>query len=731
MTITRVQQNTVASSGMVTSQAITLPIGVTQGNLLVVAIQTGIHPTLPTITPPDASWVQAALNIPVTNAADIQVGIYFLLVDGTHAGGNSWTWTLSALHSTLLAIQEWSAPLGWPASPLDKTAVGNVASPSVGATTIDSGTTATTTQGEELWIAALGYVSGAQTESSITAGWTKDQEVVKTSGTAYTLTMLHEAASSTGAAHCSYAIAVSEQWAGAVATFKDTVALALAVTMAGVGRLSGAISVPLARQLSGSMAGAGALSGVISVPVPGSTYSMSIGGFLANVLKTSLLAKSTVGRRGELSCTVYDVAGAAHYQQYQQCAIYDATGNPAWTGYLTSPAQSQPGFQPMLLTTLTATDQHYLADKRVVSALYRNQTCGYIVSDLWTNILSYEGVTLGSVATGPIVPVANFGYCTVAAALDALVAAASSSGVPWYWMIDQNKKLWFVPYTSVVGPAVDGALIDDGRLSGVVPTVTRANPKYRNTQYAVGGVQQTGTNDETRPGDGVSRAFTFSYALSGVPSVFTLNGAAVTLGIKGQTGYQYYWAAGDPVIAQDSSQALLVSTDRLRMVYIGQVPAVFTDRNAAAIAAQAALDGTSGIVEAVLVDNTLATASDGLAKVNQQLTQYCAQGALLTFATRDTSLALGQLITVTYAPLGLSGAQMLISEVDASDQQDGVNLWFTVNAVQGPYDTSWTDFFGNLFRPNTIANSINLGVSLNVPLAPSTTLAPSDTLAPG
>ncbi len=135
MTITRVQQNTVASSGMVTSQAITLPIGVTQGNLLVVAIETGIHSVQPTITPPDASWVQAALNIPVTNAADIQTGLYFLLVDGIHAGGNSWTWTLSALHSTLLSIQEWSAPLGWPASPLDKTAVGNVASPSVTATT--------------------------------------------------------------------------------------------------------------------------------------------------------------------------------------------------------------------------------------------------------------------------------------------------------------------------------------------------------------------------------------------------------------------------------------------------------------------------------------------------------------------------------------------------------------------------------------------------------------------
>src|ERR1700694_2416483 len=117
MTILRVQQNAVASTGMVTSQVITLPSGVTQGNLLVVSIETGIKPTLPTIGAPDGSWTQAALNVPVTNAADIQVGLWYLVVDGPHAGGTSWTWTVSTLHSTLIAIQEWSASLGWPANP--------------------------------------------------------------------------------------------------------------------------------------------------------------------------------------------------------------------------------------------------------------------------------------------------------------------------------------------------------------------------------------------------------------------------------------------------------------------------------------------------------------------------------------------------------------------------------------------------------------------------------------
>src|SRR5205823_129213 len=130
--------------------------------------------------------------------------------------------------------------------------------------------------------------------------------------------------------------------------------------------------------------------------------------------------------------------------------------------------------------------------------------------------------------------------------------------VPHYWQINPDKSLDFVPYTAITGPSVDGTTTDgDGSRSGIVPKVSPGNSKYRNTQYAVGGVAQTGTNDETLQGDGQTRAFTYRYALAGAPSLFTLNGTTKTLGTKGQTGFQYYWAQGDPVITQDSSQTIL------------------------------------------------------------------------------------------------------------------------------------------------------------------------------
>ena len=217
MAITRRQGNTAASSGSVTTQAVTLPSGVLQGNLLVCAVAIGNNAT--TITAPDASWTQSVLNQPAGSNATIEAGIWYLVVDAAHAGQTSWTWTGSVAHSMFLCISEWSATNGWPSNPLDVSASGDTIATPVAATSIASGTTATTTQAEELWIASLAYKSTAQTESSITSGWTRDMEASATG--LNTMTMLYQIASSPGAASCSYTIGTAQYWAGCVATFKD------------------------------------------------------------------------------------------------------------------------------------------------------------------------------------------------------------------------------------------------------------------------------------------------------------------------------------------------------------------------------------------------------------------------------------------------------------------------------------------------------------------------------
>jgi hypothetical protein len=294
----------------------------------------------------------------------------------------------------------------------------------------------------------------------------------------------------------------------------------------------------------------------------------------------------------------------------------------------------------------------------------------------------------------------------VAAALDALVTSANDSGVPYYWQIDQNKKLWFVPYTYLVNSTVvDGTQIDQVYTP---PTVTRANPTYRNTQYIIGGTAQTVQQNETRMGDGTTQSWTMGYDLASAPTI-TVDGVAQTVGLKGASGSQFYWAAGDNTITQDSGQTKLTAADTLAVSYLGQYPTVISDANAAQVAYEAALDGTTGIIEEVETDQTITSAEGGLQEASNLLTRYAQQGVQFVFTTLLTAYEPGQMLTVNYAPFGFFNAQMLVEEVLASDQVDNLNIWYTVTAIQGPYDTTYVDFFAAMLGVGSPVANVNVG----------------------
>jgi hypothetical protein len=163
-----------------------------------------------------SGWTQATFNQPA-GSATIETSIWYLIVDAGRAGQTSWTWTIGVSHSMYICIEEWTATNGWQVSVVDKTANGNTSGSPTTSTTIQSGTTATTTQAEELWIASLAYKGSAQSETSITTGWTKDLEATLASNN--TMTMLYRVVNATGAAACQYTISSAQHWAGCVATF--------------------------------------------------------------------------------------------------------------------------------------------------------------------------------------------------------------------------------------------------------------------------------------------------------------------------------------------------------------------------------------------------------------------------------------------------------------------------------------------------------------------------------
>ena len=282
-----------ADSGgsLVTTLTITVANPVVQGNLLVAAVTAGNQSVV--FTPP-TGWTQAVYNA-AQGSAQLAAGIWYLVVGAADAGKTGWTWTLNASHSCLGSIEEWSASNGWPSNPLDVTAQGNTnASPSPG-TTISSGTTATTGQAEELWIANLAYKGGVQALSSITAGWTSDNNFA--TGTSTAMSQLHQIVSSTSAASVSATISVAEYWAGAVATFKDTIASGVALAGESDGK-STATSALVGAGLQGQADGVATANAALA-PTPSKVTTPS---------RSPIVAKYTVRLRDPNLTTVDQIA---------------------------------------------------------------------------------------------------------------------------------------------------------------------------------------------------------------------------------------------------------------------------------------------------------------------------------------------------------------------------------------------------------------------------------------
>lgn len=484
---------------------------------------------------------------------------------------------------------------------------------------------------------------------------------------------------------------------------------------------------------------------------PKKPYQVVINDEPAFIIAGSLSIDSTIGRRGQAAFYVHS-STATHYQQWNTVEIYDQNDALAFSGYILDPKEQKPGFQKSLLHTITCTDQHWLADKRRLAAVYTLKTIGFIVQDIVLKVLANEGVTIAQVYDGlapstylypgptvfpngnvGLIPQATFVYCKVSEALDALVKQASAAGIPYYWMIDQNKQLWFVPYTAVVNPTViDGTKIDQ---INNPPTVQRKNDTYRNTQYILGGVTQTLPQTETRIGDSNTTSWTMGYDLATTPTI-TVNSVAKVVLVKGQKGGDFYWAQGDPVITQDSGGTKLRGPsdpggpDTLVVSYVGQYPTVIISQNNAQVAYQASLDESSGIVEDVQQDNTITSADSGFSLASQLLTRYAVQGVLFQGSTLVSGYAPGQLVTVDLPDHGLNNAEMLIESVNASDQTDNLNIYYSITAIAGPYDaTNWSYFFSALLKQPQPAGSINLGISQTLAILASFTLSLTPSLS--
>ncbi len=450
-------------------------------------------------------------------------------------------------------------------------------------------------------------------------------------------------------------------------------------------------------------------------------------------LQAGSLSVDLAVSRASTASFVVRTPSSTHFQQYQPVAIYDTSGVMYTSGYINTVTARKAGFQSSLLHSVVCMDQHWLADKRVVydigtnlAKIYAGKSYDSIVQDIVTTFLAAEGVTIGSLyglapsATlapstslaplGPstLIPLATLNFPTAAQVFDALAKASATTGVNFYWYIDQWKRLYFLPYTATTAAAVDGATIDDGRLSNRAPSISNANPLYYNRQYVVGGTDGTNANFLYFVGDGVTTSWTMPLGPLTVAPTIWIGGSLQTVGkLNSDPGKAFYWSPGSAVISAVTAPA---SGTNNTIIYNPAVPSNASASNATQITAQAAIDGTSGIVESVVKDTSITRLTAGIAEATANLARNAQRGALFTYTTRDTGHVPGQYRAYTFSPFNLSATSMLIESVHLDDSADGLNIWYTCNAVVGPIDSTWVNFFGGTLNTPPPAQSISIGV---------------------
>ena len=402
--------------------------------------------------------------------------------------------------------------------------------------------------------------------------------------------------------------------------------------------------------------------------------------------------------RAECSFQVEDESGQWRFRRYDTVTInVDATTLFAGVVDIADERQMSDKL-PLRIHKIKAVDWTVLADERIVARAYENTDVGTIVNDLLTEFLTDEGVTAGTIDTGPSVTEAVFNYVPLSRALEALAERANH-----WWRIDKDKQLHHAAREANVAPWT--VTSDDVRRRGL--KIEERGPKYRNQQYIIGGRDVTDPQTETFVGDGERKTFSVGFAVAHAPTV-EVNDVAQTVGIRGlDSGRDFYWNKGSNEISQDDANTPLTSSDTLKTVYQGLFSIVAVSRDQDQIDKVVDRRGGTGLIDRVDEEKEISSRAAAFDVAAGKLDKFAKLGRKATFATNRDGLEPGQLVTVDLPTFGLDSVEMLIDSVESVDES--TELMHTVVAVEGPVEGSWTRFFAEMSKlPDTLAFRENI-----------------------
>lgn len=412
---------------------------------------------------------------------------------------------------------------------------------------------------------------------------------------------------------------------------------------------------------------------------------LTIGGVSKTPLSKSINISDELNTRNTCAFSLVDVAGTYHPAEGAEVIFLDGVTRN-FAGTIDSLIETKIKGNVALSYNIRCVDYNQICDRHIVTAAYTAQTLLQIVTNINSNYLVGEAITLTNVQTGPTLEEVRFNGQNVTQCFNEL---AELIGYSWY--IDYNKDLHFFARETNLAPFA----ITDTSANFLTMKITTTREQYRNVQYLIAGEDVADAKTESFIGDGTRKTYSLSLKVAKVPSSVTVNGVAKTIGIRGvDTGKDWYWSKDEKEISQSDSAAALTSVQTLAVTYQGLIPIKVQSRLEDEITARVAAEGGSGIYEAIEEDPRAETQDLALDKSNGLLRRFGKIPRIVEIETDTPGLKAGQLININITPHAING-DFLIDRVTMRDV-DGKHIRYMARCLDGERLGGWVEFFQKL-----------------------------------
>jgi len=264
---------------------------------------------------------------------------------------------------------------------------------------------------------------------------------------------------------------------------------------------------------------------------------------------------------------------------------------------------------------------------RLVAESYVGKYTHEIISDLFTNYILPEGITLGAIATTTrYYEEYNVSYMNL---YDILKELCDDINAAFY--ISADKKFYFQTsqeFTVVDMPAHVTALKKN-----------ETGNALRSVQIVTGATEETSNQTSTTTWIANQKTVILSYQVAAVISA-TISGTPVGVGVLGldeqDTSKTFLWSYGSNVITvNDNATTKPATGNAVVITYRGYYNIIVSNENDQLKTDLAALNGTSGRVEAVLDDATINNFADANTLANTMLEQYNEREETITATCQD------------------------------------------------------------------------------------------------